>query len=249
MNGIYLFPRLSPAGLQLVLTDLEPLKNGLLEEIRRTAEPYVSWTASGGTRIGPSGLTEFRNEILDIARAQGFPEPPAQARRSAFDAKCSIYLANQQQLPVCEALRDDVWTFLSACLLPDVVLWRFPSAPTERFRGGIRNVFQRLWLRGQIFDRSAEHPDRWELLDILSEDAMVQITERPSIGADAELASAIAEVWLRVSNEVGINRMEGLTRRAIRNIRIINVTRNLAALDRNALEAAIGQCFYEAAKA
>lgn len=70
----------------------------------------------------------------------------------------------------------------------------------------------------------------------------VQITERPSIGADARLARAIVEVWLQISREVGINRMEVLMRKAVRNIRIINVTRNLAALDDIELNAALLHC-------
>ena len=53
-------------------------------------------------------------------------------------------------------------------------------------------------MRARALDRGEQHPRRWQLLEELTEDALVQITERPSIGADPVLARAIAEAWQAV---------------------------------------------------
>lgn len=85
-------------------------------------------------------------------------------------------------------------------------------------------------MRGRALDRGTEHPERWKLLTELTEDALVQITERPSIGGDRVLALAIAEAWLRAAHHHGKAAMEDIMRRAILRIRIRNEIRSLADL-------------------
>ena len=72
----------------------------------------------------------------------------------------------------------------------------FLDLSPKRFTGGVRNAFQRLWMRGSTLDRGEDRPDRWGLVRALSEDAMVQIFERASISSDARLARAVAEAWV-----------------------------------------------------
>jgi hypothetical protein len=56
---------------------------------------------------------------------------------------------------------------------------------------------------------------RWELLERLTEDALVQITERPSVAADPRLARAFVESWVRALARAGQSNMEERTRAAI----------------------------------
>lgn len=99
------------------------------------------------------------------------------------------------------------------------------------FTGGVRNTFQRLWMRGRTLDRGRGHESRWGLLALLSEDALVQVTERPAIGADARLSLAFAEGWVRASSRLGRERMEDVTRAAVIRVRLRNQVQLLAALD------------------
>jgi hypothetical protein len=213
-----------------------------------SAPPYISWAATGGRRIKTSELLAVRTSVLKIASSLGFPRISTQAQRAEFDAQCSAYLLQSGVIPAGEALRDDVWAYVATVLLPDVCLWRFATPPKERFFGGVRNTFQRLWLRARAFDRGPDHPKRWELLSQLSEDAKVQITERPSVAADPRLALMIAECWLKTANKAGKSRMEDTTRSAVRNLRIANEVLYFAALDEKTIESATQEYFDIAAR-
>jgi hypothetical protein len=244
-----LFPRLNDIGVQQLLPADGKIDTSILDLQIESAPPFISWAATGGRRIKTNELLAIRNSVLKIAAPLGFPKGSTQAQRAQFDAECSSFLLESGAIPAGEALRDDVWAYVATVLLPDVCLWRFPSPPKERFFGGVRNTFQRLWLRARAFDRGSSHPKRWELLSQLSEDAMVQITERPSVAADPRLALTIAECWLKTANKAGKSRMEDITRNAVRNLRIANEVLYFAALDERMIESATLEYFDKAANA
>lgn len=246
MTDQLLFPRLNDIGVQQLLPAGGAISVNVDLQIE-SAPPFISWAATGGRRIKTSELLAIRGTILKMATQLGFPRISTQVQRAEFDAQCSAFLLQSGVIPMGEALRDDVWAYVATVLLPDVCLWRFPTPPKERFFGGVRNAFQRLWLRARAFDRGMEHPERWKLLFELSEDAMVQITERPSVGADPKLALTIAECWLRTANRAGKSRMEDITRSAVRNLRIANEVLYFAALDERMLESATLEYFDKAA--
>ena len=189
----------------------------------------VRFAATGGSQVGPNQLEALRDCIVRIGRSNGLGDSSVRNTHAAFDAEVAASLAENPLLQSGEALRDDVWTFVGTSLAPDVVHWRFGTA-RERYLGGIRNTFQRLWIRGRALDRGASHPERWELLAELTEDALVQITERPSLGGDSVVALAIAEAWLRASGRHGRTTMEPIMRRAALRVRIWNEIRSLADL-------------------
>jgi hypothetical protein len=155
-------------------------------------------------------------------------------------------MASLAELGSGEALRDDVWAFVAVVLAPDVVNWRFGRA-RERYLGGIRNAFQRVWMRASVLDRGTGHQDRWGLLEQLTEDALVQITERPSIGADPVLARALAEAWVRAAARHGRNRMEPVMRLATLRLRIRNEIQALPLVSRDELPAILDEFFDKAA--
>jgi hypothetical protein len=187
------------------------------------------YAATGGAPVPAASLASLRQNLVAIARKHGFGQQGARQSHAAFDAETATWLAQSDLFLGGEALRDDVWAFVAAVVAPDIVHWRF-GASAERYGGGVRNTFQRLWMRGRALDRGVEHPERWELLTELTEDALVQITERPSIGGDRVLALAIAEAWLRAARHHGKAAMEDIMRRAILRIRVRNEIRSLADL-------------------
>ncbi|MDE2663822.1 MAG: hypothetical protein OXI39_12570 [Gemmatimonadota bacterium] len=192
--------------------------------------------------MDPEQLDEVREALLQIARTNGLGAHAEGPSFSRFDAATGAAMGEMPLLESGEALRDDVWTFIGVTLLPDVVHWRFGEA-RERYLGGVRNTFQRLWLRAKALDRGAEHPQRWGLLEELTEDALVQITERPSIGGDPTLARAVAEAWLRARNHHGRRAMESIMRRAILRVRIWNEIRSLADLPSDLLAPTLDEAF------
>ena len=98
-------------------------------------------------------------------------------------------------------------------------------------------------MRGQILDRGEEHPERWMLVETLSEDALVQIFERASIAANAPLARAIAEVWTETAGEIGRGGMEDVMRRSMKLIRLRNEIVDLCALSESDLAAEVKAVF------
>jgi hypothetical protein len=202
----------------------------------------VRFTPTGGSPITPKHLEGIRTSILHIAKKNGYGYKGTRLELAKFDAETAAWLADQPVFASGEALRDDVWAFIAVVALPDVVYWRFGTSP-ERYLGGIRNTFQRLWLRGKLFDRGNESSDRWGLLEKLTEDAFVQIVERPSIGGDSVLTIAIAEAWIRASFHHGKGPMESLTRRAMLKLRARSEVRCLDELSTDSLAAILDIIF------
>lgn len=248
--SVVLLPRLDPLTVDELL-DHCGAKGHPGPMIESThALPERAWFASsGGTRAALDQLVRLRESMIAIGAASGFPDPGADARSKAkFDEEASAFLASEPMLQSGEALRDDAWAFIASVMLPDLVYWRFGSA-RARFQGGVRNALQRLWLRGRAFDRGEAAEDRWGLLRDLSEDAFVQITERPSLGANAVLARALAEGWVKCAAEVGRTRMEPVMRRVALRARLLNEVRLLAALKWEGLTALIEEEFGRASAA
>ncbi len=202
----------------------------------------VRFAATGGSRAGRRDLVRLREAVLGTARANGFGTDNNGDSHAGFDAELGALLGEMPLLSSGEALRDDLWTFVGVSLAPDVVHWRFGTS-RERYLGGVRNTFQRMWLRARALDRGEQHPKRWQLLEELTEDALVQITERPSIGADPVLAGAVAETWLRAGIHHGKSAMEPIMRRAVLRVRIWNEIRSLADLPAKALARVLDDAF------
>ena len=202
----------------------------------------VHYAPTGGSKADRNDLLSLRKTVEEAARAHGFGAPGSRAYSARFDAELSASLAKMPLLSSGETLRDDFWTFVGVTLAPDVVHWRFGAA-RARYLGGIRNTFQRLWLRAQALDRGGRHPRRWQLLEALTEDALVQITERPSIGADSVLARAVAEAWLRARKHHGKGAMEPIMRQAVLRVRVWNEIRSLADLPTDALASVLDGAF------
>ncbi|MCT0213282.1 hypothetical protein KQ307_07220 [Synechococcus sp. CS-1326] len=202
----------------------------------------VRFAATGGSRITSSQLNYLRSGLEDIAIRHGLGASSERGSFARFDAEASKWLAQEQILDSGEALRDDVWNFVAAVLAPDIAYWRFGTA-MERYTGGVRNTFQRLWMRGRALDRGIDHTHRWQLLDELTEDAFVQIMERPIIGGDSILALACGEAWLRAADHYGKSAMQPLMRRAVLRIRILNEIRSLSDISVQQLSRLLDEAF------
>lgn len=204
------------------------------------------FASTGGSAVDPLQLRELRTGLVSVAEEFGFGTEGARATQAKFDASMGAWLVQHPLLKTGEALRDDVWSFVGVVVAPDIVQWRFGKS-RQRYVGGIRNTFQRLWMRARVLDRGEAVQDRWGLLDNLTEDALVQITERPSIGADAILSRELAEAWVRANDRLGRSQMEDVMRLAILRLRIRNEIRSLSMLSEAELAPLIDQFFDSAA--
>jgi hypothetical protein len=192
---------------------------------------------TGGRRVTDAELVKLRQDLDTIATSVGFPADTLLARQQ-FDRQVARFLG-EAELPPGEMLRAETWAWIAVHLVPHLVQWRFGSgdgtAAAERFAGSLqRNAIGRLWYRAWVFDSGAGHPERFDLVDQLPEDATVAILERTSIASDHRLARMLAESWVRHRDETP-SLGETLLRRAAIRIRVAAVVRELAALDDNDL--------------
>lgn len=246
---VSLFPRLDPLCVDQCLENLDGLMEDAGRPLTEDRLPAgTGWAAIGGGQVSMGILAELRTLILEAASECGFPERGSVNDRARFDSLATAVLASFEPLASGEADRDDVWAFITTVLVPDIVAWRFANRSAERFEGGVRNALQRLWMRAWALDAGPEAgEERWKLVEFLTEDALVQLTERPSIGADRNLSLSIARAWARTAELVGASRMEDVMRRAIIDLRIRNEVQMLTLLDDTERQEQVDRIFARAA--
>lgn len=209
--------------------------------LQEDAHRWVRYARLGGSpplQEENQALKQLVTDIREHAGLHGYPALSESDRQHAeFDTRTAILLAEHPCLQTGEALRPEFWSYLCLIRLPDVVSWRFRGPPINRFLGGVRNALQRLWHRGRVLDRGKQHPRRWELIEKLTEDAMVQIFERASVVRSPWLARCLAEAWLEHANEHRRGGMEDLFRTVVKLVRLRNQVIDLAAMgEENCME-------------
>jgi len=199
MPELFLFPRLSFAAARERLQQIKGRAAGDLAASATSDSEDAVYPATGGRRVATQTLQDLREGLLRCARTFGFPESGG-GQSVKFDPEAAGILF--QQLPICpgEASRDEVWSFMSICLLPDLTTWRFPDQNDRRFLGGVRNTFQRLWWRAAML-RTDNAPDPWALIR-LPEDALVGLMERPGISSNRPVACAIASAIAKLAESL-----------------------------------------------
>ena len=73
----------------------------------------VRFAATGGSRVRAAELQALRDGLLELARSSGMGAAPTRQATSRFDADAAAWLSQQPLFSTGEALRDDVWTFIS----------------------------------------------------------------------------------------------------------------------------------------
>lgn len=206
-----LYPRLLADRARALHAEYKELPLAELSRRAGTRHDSAVYVATGGDRVGESGLTALRERVLDLARDAGFPEVPSRTARARFDLDLAAALHAGMELAPAEAAAGDVWAFLSLVLLPDVAHWRFPRPPRDRILASdlTRHVFGRLWWRAQlVHDAGSVEP--YGALEVLGEAAFDQIyARRKALGGSPHLVRGILRVWNSLSLE-GVNERDVL---------------------------------------
>lgn len=207
-----LFPQLPH---EIAIHLVEKLRGAPIQELSqlaRATHPRCEYTPTGGEQATETQLLSLRNELIEIAQSQGYPRLPRQEEAAAFDAEASVRLFAKMRMAAVEAANPGVWEFMTCVLVPDLVRWRFgqesPLTSADRFHGGRRNVFQRLWWRAYHLTHGATTgSDPGALLRQLGEDELVQLTERPRLAGIAGLSGVVAsELLLAATRHPSVTR-------------------------------------------
>lgn len=260
----FLFPRLDKGGAELWAERFGELKP---DEIRDNLPDFhidgVTFTPTGGERVEEAILEEFREDIIEIAEDGGYPNQTDIDARRHFDLEVSRRLLELPIIPG-EALRDEVWQYLTCIVIPDAVAWRFGerksgqvNGPTSerRFLGGTRNLLQRLWWRVRTLRDPGAEDELW-LLDTgeegLTEDNLVALTERSHIAAYRNLSKTIAEQFVfyrRFIDEETDGSTEDLLREVMKRVVRLGAFANLEAIPDDRRVELIGDLFIDTIEA
>jgi len=249
-----LLPRLDRSEIDQVLAQLTEFNSGpesALNLVRKLAlRPH--WNSSGGLPVSEGELEEFAETLRTTARECGYPKVPAVAEQQTFDRRVCRVLSDSVILQQAgsDTRRSACWAGLTTLLVPDLAIWRHAGEgrriTSDRLHGGQRNFLRRLWLRVQVLvlDVGRDSAEKWILIDGLTEDAFVQILERPSIAGDKRLSRVIGVEWLK-QHARGVD-IEPVMRLATRRIRALAQTRMLIALDDVELSSIVAKAFSHA---
>lgn len=245
-----LLPRLDRGEVDLVAAQLNQCLSEPDEalDIVGQLELRPHWNLSGGYEIPREDRLRFARDVENLAREQGYPEYPDIARQQVFDRGVCRLLERTGFFRKAggDTRRVGTWAGLTCLDLPNIAIWRHSAEgkgiSRDRLHGGPRNFLRRLWLRNAalLLDMpEVENP--WVLVDEMSEDAVVQIIERPSLASDRRVACIIGLEW-RKRRQKNIN-MQSVMRVVTRRIRATSQTRMLGFLDDQKLGQVVGQAF------
>lgn len=241
-----LYPRV---GNRVALDIYNEIGELSISELRLGAactHPQEYFASTGGNRISKEEIDLIAKTVREFAVKHGYPEKVGNSQSSAFDGELARWLSGQLAIIDGEGARAEMWSFVSLLVLPDVVKWRFQNFHRSRCLGGRRNCFQRLWLRGKIFDLGAEADDRWRIVDKLTEDAFVSIIERPSIAENRDLARIVGLCWIEAQEKVGAGNMEKINRTALRSLRASFTLYEFDCLENEELSQLVHECYEKA---
>lgn len=229
MSGLYVYPRLPRGQAMILLRELDGLDPTSARDLADTSHPAAAPIATGPPVAPQAVIEHVAAHVRELAISLGFPTPLTRPNVAKFDQPCGDVLLDEMQIVPADAASEDVWSFLTLVVLPDVALWRFPDMKEERlhddrFVGRPRNTFRRVWWRSYTL-AGANSPDAGAS-EPLGEDELVNIFERPSISRTAELARSMTRLLREVPPTPGIPRsevMRELAKRVRRQIAFVSV--------------------------
>jgi len=246
-----LYPRIPRSIARSLAADYAALDVEDLKTLSAVAHRAATFAPTGGQRAEETLLRDIQHELRIVAEVSGYPSGSEEVSRRRFDARSAQLLHEMMEVAPAEASHESVWAFFGCVLLPDVVRWRFgfQQGPTveERFVGGfrgLRNTFGRVWWRACILrDPASARP--YELLSVLGEDELVQITERPNLAGSPVLARQVCRSFLStVQQYPGVTRSE-LLRDAMKRLRRLLPLVSFEALDADILASTVDSVFAE----
>jgi hypothetical protein len=206
VTGLFVYPRL-PRGQALRILD-ELLSHDPISarDLAATSHPASAPTATGPPAAPEAVVEHIASRVRELAASLGFPAPLTRPNVAKFDQPCGDLLLEEMQIVPADAASEDVWSFLTLIVLPDIAIWRFPDMKDERFLGRPRNTFRRVWWRSYTLSGANSPDDAGS--DPLGEDELVNIFERPSIARTAELARSMTRSVRALPVTPGVPRSE-----------------------------------------
>lgn len=198
---------------------------------------------TGGVPVQSAVLLALKAQLEGIANANGYPQRPTLTARRGFDAN-ALRLVAESRIPFGEAIRPEVWAYITVALVPHLVQWRWglisKEFPLERWAGPlVRNALGRLWYQATLLDRGSPE-DRWLYSDSLGADQAVSLLERPRLAANRIVCTAVARHWAGMAAD---DQLEDVFREAMKSLVVQDELRRLDALEATELSDVVAASF------
>lgn len=230
----YVYPRLSRAAARPRVGEIRLASENNPEDLAEFVtlqEPRATLPATGGTSASVEKIGELRDAVM--GRLSPWAGRVVGSGSSDFDRTLGSALHAEMQITPAEAAQEDLWTFLTVAVFPDVAYQRFPSLPDERVFGLPRNVLRRVWLRHELLGEllfSGTPP--------LQEDELVGLLERSALVRNRSLLRLLALEILRYE---GRSRT-AYTRELLKEVTLSTGPLMLDVLDQESLELHVRHC-------
>lgn len=230
----FVYPRLSRAAARPRVDEIRRASEEdpeSLAELVTLQEPRAVLPATGGTSASVEKIGNLRNSVM--GKLEPWAGRIVGSGSSDFDRTLGKVLHEELQISPAEAAQEDVWTFLTVAVFPDVAYQRFPALPDQRVYGLPRNVLRRVWLRHEVLG---------ELLfrgtPPLQEDELVGLLERSALVRNRSLLRLLA---LEILQYGGRNRT-AYTRELLKEVTLSTGPIMLDVLDPESLGLHLGRC-------
>lgn len=233
--------------VELLTTGYEVNQDDLVAEISTRDFEYYP-TSNPALRWDADQYLDSRNQLLNIAAGVQKLEifDPARkgqderSERREFDQEVTKKIRQIFPMGLYEANREEIWNFISLCLVPDLANWRFENSLNnemyDRHLGAPRNFLRRLWLRSILCQ------DDPKLIEGITEDLAEAIVGRGIVTDNPKIANAILRVALEIKKTYPA---EDIHRDALVRIRRYKSTKNIDNLDTPQLLEVMAKLFNE----
>lgn len=229
MNQTFLYPQLNLSTAERVMQAQMELSLVELESEAALTHPDAAPAATGGHPVPTERLQKLQEQLREVAKSVGFPEPLGKQKTQSFDRPAGKVLYESMSIVPADAAEVGVWSFLSLVLVPEIGPWRFSDRASERLLGQPRNVLRRLWWRAWAFGPDLDAAP--EGCQPLGEDEFVQVMERPSLGGNPRTARAIRDaLWRAETRGLDVPRSD-MMREMCRRLRAVRSHRSLDVLE------------------
>lgn len=151
----------------------------------------------------PSGLgrpateeevARLQMRLRAVADERGWPRGLSRVDQSAVDRAWGRVLSDELQITPAAAADAGVWSFIALVVVPDLVRWRVPTGPRERFVDTSDHVLGRLWWHAWTLGPDLIDGDGADPLD---DDELSAIFRRRDLVANREIARSMVRVVSR----------------------------------------------------
>lgn len=182
------FPRLADVDGLERLAQMRETPTAQMTKLVAFEHPRAVPVPTGGRPITIDELEQLREDVMEgLAGFMVVPIVP-RGQVSSFDMLLGQLLHSGMDVVAADAAHDEVWTFLSAVVFPDIVVARFPDLHEDRVLGRRRNTLRRAWEREDVLGDLQRNAAQQ-----LREDELVGLFERTSLARNRALIRALAK--------------------------------------------------------